>query len=57
MQFPSQKLRERSGCRRSAHIVAAVTVRCSLYKNSTLHPVFDQMYLVQNFTHYYESPV
>jgi hypothetical protein len=52
MQFISQKLRERSGCRRSAQIVAAVSVRCSLYKNSTLSPIFDQMYLVQTLIPY-----
>ena len=57
MQFLSQKLRERSGCRRSAQIVAAVTVRCSLYKNSTLSPIFDKMYLAQTLIPYYESPV
>jgi len=57
MQLLSQKLHERSGCRRSAKIVAAVTVRCSLYKNSTLSPIFDQMYLVQTHIPYYESAV
>jgi hypothetical protein len=57
MQFLSQKLRESSGCRRSAKIVAVVTVGCNLYKNSTLSPIFDQMYLIQILIPYYESPV
>jgi len=57
MQFLSKKLRERSGCRRSAQIVTAVTVRCSLYKNSTLSPIYDQMYLVHTLVPYYESPI
>jgi hypothetical protein len=57
MQFLSQQLRKRSGCRRSAQIVTAVTVCCSIYKNSTLSPIFDRMYPVSTLIPYYESPV